>query len=114
MKKNKTIYYIGGAIILYLLYTKYWKTPAQTPVITNTLSKESQSTTPQQQTSDQVAPNVELIPKAGGSGGGMQFLSVPALDLMYSPDAGYTGREMIDVKYAISGSKQLRGTPSII
>jgi len=91
MKKSNTLYYIGGAILLYILYNKYYKNPGQTPVITNTLSKESQSTTPAQQTAEVIAPKESLVDSANKT-----------IDSTYN------------VKYAISGSRNLKGLPSII
>ena len=95
MKKSNTIYYIGGAILLYLIYKKYYKTPTQTPVIKNTLETNAQSTTPAQQVS---APGESLVANV-----------ISPIEQQFNPPVGYSGRDMIDVKYAISGSRNLKG-----
>jgi len=53
MKKSNTIYYLAGAVLLYIIYNKYYKNKVNTPVIKQTL--ESQKTTPLQQTTTSIA-----------------------------------------------------------
>jgi hypothetical protein len=100
MKKSNSIYYIGGAILLYIIYKKYYKTPTQTPIIKNALESNSQSTTPAQQVA---APTESLVANV-----------ISPVEQQFNPPVDYTGRQLIDVKYAISGSRTLKGTPSII